>query len=413
MPKKKLSEEESAVKKTSSSAKKSTLAKSAEKLKNAVTKKAEEKPKKAATKVAEKEDKKTSSKKTTEKSASKTKKEEVKEIKATTAKKDKKIESKKALPKAEEKEKLPKVEKKKALPKVEKKKELPKAEKKKELPKPKTKKALPKTKESKLFPKTKAKKALSEKLTPEEKDKRLLEKIKEFFSRNPEKTTELDANIEQQDYLPEYYDLPYRYNETVVKILAQTPKRLFIYWDISDSDIEKYRKAFGEDFFERTYPVLLVHNEELNYTYEVPINDFANSWYLDIKDSKSKYTVQLGRKFKARPQLTAEVEQMVMEENINLQNDYIEIVSSNTLEAPNDHVLFERLTPHILYRNVKTGAEETKDITTLISGIAKAYNVYDLYKLIYKDEFDGDMFNLNNPSSAGNPSSSSTSSWFK
>jgi len=395
MPKKKLNEEESAVKKTSSSAKKSTLEKSAEKLKKAVTKKTEEKSKKTATKVAEKEEKKTSSKKTTEKSASKTKKEEVKEKKATTVKKDKKIESKKALPKAEEKEKLPKVEKKK------------------ELPKPKTKRALPKTKESKLFPKTKAKKALPEKLSTEEKDKRLLEKIKEFFSRNPEKTTALDESVEQQDYLPEYYDLPYRYNETVVKILAQTPKRLFIYWDISDSDIEKYRKAFGEDFFERTYPVLLVHNEELNYTYEVPINDFANSWYLDIKDSKSKYTVQLGRKFKARPNLTVEVEQMVMEENINLQNDYIEIVSSNTLEAPNDHVLFERLTPSILYRNVKTGAEETKDITTLISGIAKAYNLYDLYKLIYKDEFDGDMFNLNNPSSAGNPSSSSTSSWFK
>ena len=388
MPKKKLNEEESAVKKTSSSAKKSTLAKSAEKIKEAVTKK-------TATKVAEKEDKKTSSKKTTEKSASKTNKEEVKEKKAITAKKDKKIETKKA------------------LPKVDKKKELPKAEKKKELPKPKTKKALPKVKENKLFPKTKAKKALPEKLSAEEKDKRLLEKIKEFFSRNPEKTTELDANVEQQDYLPEYYDLPYRYNETVVKILAQTPKRLFIYWDISDSDIEKYRKAFGEDFFERTYPVLLVHNEELNYTYEVPINDFANSWYLDIKDSKSKYTVQLGRKFKERPNLTVEVEQMVMEENINLQNDYIEIVNSNTLEAPNDHVLFERLTPQVLYRNVKTGAEETKDITTLISGIAKAYNLYDLYKLIYKDEFNGDMFNLNNPSSAGNPSSSSTSSWFK
>ena len=388
MPKKKLNEEESAVKKISSSAKKSTLAKSAEKIKEAVTKK-------AATKVAEKEDKKTSSKKTTEKSASKINKEEVKEKKATTAKKDKKIETKKA------------------LPKVDKKKELPKAEKKKELPKPKTKKALPKVKENKLFPKTKAKKALPEKLSAEEKDKRLLEKIKEFFSRNPEKTTELDANVEQQDYLPEYYDLPYRYNETVVKILAQTPKRLFIYWDISDSDIEKYRKAFGEDFFERTYPVLLVHNEELNYTYEVPINDFANSWYLDIKDSKSKYTVQLGRKFKERPNLTVEVEQMVMEENINLQNDYIEIVNSNTLEAPNDHVLFERLTPQVLYRNVKTGVEETKDITTLISGIAKAYNLYDLYKLIYKDEFNGDMFNLNNPSSAGNPSSSSTSSWFK
>ena len=40
----------------------------------------------------------------------------------------------------------------------------------------------------------------------------------------------------------EYYDLPQKYNETVVKILAQTPKTLFIYWEISDEDIEKYKK---------------------------------------------------------------------------------------------------------------------------------------------------------------------------
>ena len=224
------------------------------------------------------------------------------------------------------------------------KKELPKIKEKKALPKNKVNKELPKTKakEKKLLPKIKEKNILSNELSEEQKDLKLLDRIKEFFKRNPDKTSSLDENIEQSDYLPEYYDLPYRYNETVVKILAQTPKRLFIYWDIADSDIEKYRKAFGEDFFEKTYPVLLVHNEELNYTYEIPINDFANSWYIDIKDSKNKYTVQLGRKFKEYPKFVKETQQIIQEENINLQNDYIEIVSSNTLEVPNDHVLFEK-----------------------------------------------------------------------
>ena len=32
----------------------------------------------------------------------------------------------------------------------------------------------------------------------------------------------------------EHYELPYRYNETIVKILYQTPNTLFVYWDISD-----------------------------------------------------------------------------------------------------------------------------------------------------------------------------------
>ena len=67
----------------------------------------------------------------------------------------------------------------------------------------------------------------------------------------------------------EYYDLPYRYNETVVKILAQTPKILFVYWDISDSDREKYVEKYGEYFFNDTYPVLIVHNKTLNYYWKI------------------------------------------------------------------------------------------------------------------------------------------------
>ena len=62
-----------------------------------------------------------------------------------------------------------------------------------------------------------------------------------------EKENKKEEN-KKMNYLLEYYDLPYRYNETVVKILAQTPKRLFVYWDIADSDREKYIKTFGEDF---------------------------------------------------------------------------------------------------------------------------------------------------------------------
>ena len=94
----------------------------------------------------------------------------------------------------------------------------------------------------------------------------------------------------------EYYDLPYRYNQTVVKVLAQTPTTLFIYWDISDNDIEKFKEKYGNDFFEKTEPVLIIYNDTLNYQFEVKINDFANSWYLHVADSKCDYRVELGRK---------------------------------------------------------------------------------------------------------------------
>ena len=75
----------------------------------------------------------------------------------------------------------------------------------------------------------------------------------------------------------EYYDLPYRYNQTIVKILAQTPKMLFVYWDISDTDRKKYEEHYGSNFFAHSHPVLIIHNQTMNYSFELEINDFANS----------------------------------------------------------------------------------------------------------------------------------------
>ena len=200
----------------------------------------------------------------------------------------------------------------------------------------------------------------------------------------------------------EYYDLPYRYNQTVVKVLAQTPNNLFIYWDISDKDRDNYKKQYGENFFENTKPILIVHNDTLNYTFEVDINDFANSWYLHINDSKCDYRIELGR----RPITKLEK---------NETTDYIYISSSNEIESPNDHVLFNKNQNMVYFKNTKTGTVTNKKISANISfmrNMGKIYNISDLYKAIYKDENIEDIFDLSNPSS-GNPSSGFSSSQFK
>lgn len=200
----------------------------------------------------------------------------------------------------------------------------------------------------------------------------------------------------------EYYDLPYRYNQTVVKVLAQTPNNLFIYWDISDNDRNNYKKQYGENFFENTKPVLIVYNDTLNYSFEVDINDFANSWYLHINDAKCDYRIELGR----RP-ITK------LEKNEN--TDYIYILSSNEIEVPNDHVLFDKKQDVVYFKNIKTGTVTNKKISANISfmrNMGKIYNIYDLYKAIYKDENIEEIFDLSNPSS-GNPSSGFSSSQFK
>lgn len=200
------------------------------------------------------------------------------------------------------------------------------------------------------------------------------------------------ANKKKKIDIVEYYDLPYRYNQTIVKVLAQTPKTLFIYWDISDTDREKYKKQYGENFFETTKPILIVHNDTLGYSFEVEINDFANSWYLHVSDSKCDYRIELGR----RP--------IVKTEKIN--TDYIYISTSNKIESPNDHILFNKEQKMVYFRNVKTGKQTQKPTISLsfIRNMGKIYNIYDFYKAIYPNENIEELYDLSNPSS-GNPSS--------
>lgn len=186
----------------------------------------------------------------------------------------------------------------------------------------------------------------------------------------------------------EYYDLPYRYNETTVKILAQTPKTLFVYWDISDNDRENYIKEYGTDFFEKTKPVLIIHNTTMNYTFEIEINDFANCWYFNINDEKCEYSVELGRRAK---EFTGN--------NIQVPNNYLYITSSNKIESPNGHILFEKNQNVVFYRDVKTNETFSKDVSNIefMKYLGKTYNAYDMYKKIYTDK---QILDINNPTSS-------------
>ena len=166
----------------------------------------------------------------------------------------------------------------------------------------------------------------------------------------------------------EYYDLPYRYNQTIIKLLAQTPKSLFVYWDISDTDKNELILKYGNNFFDETKPVLIVHNETMNYSFEVEINDYANCWYLKVNDADCLYKIELGR-------------------------------TSNDLQAPNDHILFNSLNTVVL-KNTQTNKTFSKSVSNIktLKNIGKIYNIYDFYKNTYSEELL-QSFDFNNPSS--------------
>lgn len=216
---------------------------------------------------------------------------------------------------------------------------------------------------------TKASSTNSKKATSKSSTKKSVSKStkKNTAKKNISKNT--NKKIEKAEHI-EYYDLPYRYNQTVVKILAQTPTTLFVYWDISDEDKKEYIKRYGENFFENTIPILLVKNKTMNYSFEIQINDFANSWYFNVKDAQCDYEIELGRKAK---------------QNILESYDYIPFVSSNIVESPNNHILFEKNQKIIFFKNIKTNTNISKDITQF-NFMKYAGKIYNIYKEMYTHE---------------------------
>lgn len=280
------------------------------------------------------------------------------------------------------------------------------------------------TSKSKTAKKTSAKKVATKKTTA----KKAVSKSKKTATRKVtakkvtnKKTTTKKSKVATKKVaeIIESYDLPYRYNETIVKILYQTPNTLFVYWDISDEDRENYIKQYGENFFNITRPVLIIHNDTMHYSFEIPINDFANSWYLHINDSKCDYRVELGRRPNySNTEITKEIE-----EKIN--TDYIYVSTSNEIESPNDHVLFSTNENNtIKVRNVKNNNEKSISLFEIIRhlpAIKKVQNIpyisEDLLKVMYSGIYQTNDISLfdkvtNNPSSGGNPSSGSMSSRF-
>ena len=124
----------------------------------------------------------------------------------------------------------------------------------------------------------------------------------------------------------------------------------------------------------------------MNYNFEVEINDYANSWYIHINDSDCKYSVKLIRK--------------------SFSNDVsfvhsVDIISSNEMNAPNDHILFDKIGKTVFFRDVKTNVETQKSVSsfTFINNMGRIYNIYDLYKQIYHNELNGNELGISLSSS--------------
>lgn len=113
----------------------------------------------------------------------------------------------------------------------------------------------------------------------------------------------------------EYFDVPYRYNETCIKLLFQNPYTLFAFWDVSDEDEKKFIEKYGENSYYNSRIYLEVINQTNGKKFEIDVNPFAKTWYIHIDEPNCRYTVNLCRK---------------------INNETVNISSSNQLQVPTD-----------------------------------------------------------------------------
>ena len=149
-----------------------------------------------------------------------------------------------------------------------------------------------------------------------------------------------------------------------------------------NTSLLNFISQYGENFFNNTIPVLLIINKTMNYSYEIQINDFANSWYLHVNDANCEYQVELGRRHKENP-------------------NYYYVTTSNNLDMPNNHILLENISNNVLFKNVKTQELVEKPITsiTFFKDFAKSKDFYKYFKELLNNELEGDEINFNLPSS--------------
>ncbi|MBO5179030.1 MAG: DUF4912 domain-containing protein [Clostridia bacterium] len=91
----------------------------------------------------------------------------------------------------------------------------------------------------------------------------------------------------------EYYDLPIKYDQTLIRLLVQSPTRMYAYWEVSDDTMKYFSNNFHN--YSDCTPTLKITNITKNYSYLIPIDPFANNYYIDVEDTGCDYKIELGR----------------------------------------------------------------------------------------------------------------------
>jgi len=96
-------------------------------------------------------------------------------------------------------------------------------------------------------------------------------------------------------------DLPYQYDQDRVVLQVRDPRWVHTYWELRGQTLDQLKNRFGDDFRRskkvlRVYDVtnIIFNGSNANSFFDIQINDFANSWYIDTGGPGRFWCVDLG-----------------------------------------------------------------------------------------------------------------------
>jgi hypothetical protein len=95
--------------------------------------------------------------------------------------------------------------------------------------------------------------------------------------------------------LPEEgFALPRSYGRTRVRVLMQSPGRLYVHWDLSPAVLEDLKAQLGRRAASLARLAIRIHTPESERALLVLLPRGAQSWYVDVPAQRLEYRVELG-----------------------------------------------------------------------------------------------------------------------
>jgi len=96
-------------------------------------------------------------------------------------------------------------------------------------------------------------------------------------------------------------DIPYQYDRDKIVLQVRDPHWLHAYWELRSQTIEGLKQRLGDGFSRakrvlRVYDVtnVMFNGSNANSFFDIQINDFANSWYINTNGPGRAFCVDLG-----------------------------------------------------------------------------------------------------------------------